>query len=190
MLRLSICFLFLLLGNSLFSQNFYLELTSGKEHEQPIIDSLTYQKQHLTPKSITDEVHRFSERLTKIGYLQSRISDYEKQNDSTFNFTVNLGVKTNWVSISTAKSPILKEMNIIKGDSVMIDFEQVEEFMRQLMHKIEAQGHSMSKVRLENFSFEKNILNADLIEEISLQRKLDDIVVMGYEKFPKGHQRQ
>lgn len=184
------CFLFLLLGNALFAQNFYLELISENENRQKTIDSISYQKQHLSPKSVTDEVYLFSERLTQIGYLQNRTSDYQKQNDSTFAFTVRLGAKTDFVRIATARSPVLKEMEIIEGDTLMIDFRQIEDFMSSVMQKIESKGYSMSKVRLENFSFEKNILNADLVEQISSQRKLDDIVVMGYEKFPEGHRRQ
>lgn len=174
----------------MFAQNFYLHLVSENKNEQQIIDSLTYQIQHATPKSVTDEVAFFSEKLTHIGYLQSRIADYQKQNDSTFNFKVNIGVKTDFVNISTVKSPVLKKLSIIEGDSVWVAFEKVKGFMESVVGKVESQGYSMSKVRLENFSFEKNILKADLTEEITLQRTLDDIVVLGYQNFPEGHRRQ
>src|SRR5690554_6183482 len=93
--------MFLLLGNFVFAQNFYLNLSSLSEKEKQIIDSLSYQKIHPNPKSITDEIHIFSERLTKIGYLQNRALSPEKNNDSTFTTLFSLGQKVDFVHIST-----------------------------------------------------------------------------------------
>lgn len=101
-----------------------------------------------------------------------------------------LGQKTDFINISTSKNLYLKELGIVESDSLMIPFSGVESFMNTVMQKLEIRGHSMSKLKLENFSFDKNILKADLVEQISSQRKLDDIVVLGYEKFPEGHKRQ
>lgn len=189
-MRIFICFLFFVLGNFVFAQNFYLELKSQSEKEQKTIDSLSYQKQHLTPKSLTDEVSDFSQRLTTLGYLQNRNLGHEKTNDSTFVFSVSLGQKIDLVRISTSKVPSLKEMGVVESDTIVIPFSEVEGFMNSVMQKLEIRGHSMSKVKLDNFSFEKNNFKADLTEEISHKRTLDDIVVMGYEKFPQGHKRQ
>ena len=189
-MRIFICLLFLFLSNFVFAQNFYLELTSLSEKEQQTIDSLSYQKNHLNPKSVTDEVHNFSERLTKTGYLQNRSFTPEKINDSTFTVLFSLGQKINTIHISTSKVQHLKEMGIIESDSIAIPFSEIERFMNAIMQKLEVRGYSMSKVKLDNFSFDKSSLKVDLIEQISIQRQLDDIVVMGYEKFPEGHKRQ
>lgn len=180
----------MILGNFVFAQNFYLELSSESEKEQKSIDSLSYKKIHLNPKSVTDEVSSFSEKLTKIGYLQNKISNHTKTNDSTFVFSISLGQKIDFIKILTSKAPNLKELKIIENDSVMILFSEVEDFMNSIMQKLEIRGFSMSKVNLDNFLFEKNSLKADLIEQISVKRTLDDIVVLGYEKFPEGHKRQ
>lgn len=189
-MRIFICFLFLILSNFVFAQNFYLRVSSESEKEQKTVDSLSYKKIHLNPKSVTDEVSIFSERLAKIGYLQNRASNLEKTNDSTFTVLFLLGQKTDFINISTSKNLYLKELGIVESDSLMIPFSEVESFMNTVMQKLEIRGHSMSKLKLENFSFDKNILKADLVEQISCQRKLDDIVVLGYEKFPEGHKRQ
>jgi len=188
--RIFICLMFLLLGNFVFAQNFYLNLSSLSEKEKQIIDSLSYQKIHPNPKSITDEIHIFSERLTKIGYLQNRALSPEKNNDSTFTTLFSLGQKVDFVHISTHQTPYLKEIGIIENDSIMIPFSDIESFMNVIMQKLETRGYSMSKVMLKNFLFDKNILKADLVEQISTQRQLNDIVVLGYEKFPEGHKRQ
>src|SRR5690606_5004150 len=188
--RIFICLLFLLLGNFVFAQNSYLNLSSLSEKEKQIIDSLSYHKIHANPKSITDEIHICSERLTKIGYLQNRALSPEKNNDSTFTTVFSLGQKVGFVHISTHQTPYLKEIGIIENDSIMIPFSDIESFMNVIMQKLETRGYSMSKVMLKNFLFDKNILKADLVEQISTQRQLNDIVVLGYEKFPEGHKRQ
>jgi len=188
--RIFICFLFLFLCNFIFAQNFYLELSSLSEKEQQTIDSLSYQKTHPNPKSVTDQVGSFSKRLTKIGYLQNRSSNPQKINDSTFTVLFSLGIKVDTIHISTSKVQYLKEMGIIESDSIIIPFSEIESFMNSIMQKLEVRGYSMSKIKLDNFWFDKNRLNADLIEQISIQRQLDDIVVLGYEKFPEGHKRQ
>ncbi len=189
-MRVFIYVLFLFWGNLIFAQHFYLQLSSENKTEQKIIDSLSYQKQHTTPKAITEEVSFFSDKITRLGYLQNHISAPQKINDTVFVFSVVLGQKTDLLQISNHKALILKQMGFIDSDTITINLAEVESFMSSLIQKLEVQGYSMSKVKLENFSFEKNILKADLIEQIGSKRKLDDVVIMGYEKFPEGHRRQ
>jgi len=183
-------FLFLLPNSSVFSQNFYLELKSEVQNKQQIIDSIGYVKRHSTPKSAIEQAHIFSENLTQIGYLQNRITNSEKTNDSTFVFKISLGKKTKFVQISTIKTPFLKKINAIENDTILLAVSQLDSFMTTLLQKLETNGYSMSKIKLSNFLFEDHFLKADLIEEISPKRTLDDIVVFGYEKFPKGHRQQ
>jgi len=185
-----ICFLFLLgCCNFLLAQNFYLELKTKSGNEQQVIDSIGYQKQHPTPKSVTEQANTLSEKLTQIGYLQNRITYSQKTNDSTFVFGILLGTKTDFVKISTTKTPILKQMKFIENDTFILNFSQLDSFMNSVIQKLEVNGYSMSKVKLSNFSFKNNYLEADLIEDISQKRTLDDIVIVGYPKFPKGHKR-
>jgi len=185
-----IFFLFLLPNGFVFAQNFYLELKSEVQNKQQIIDSIGYVKQHSTPKSITEQAHIFSQKLTQIGYLQNRITNSEKTNDSTFVFKIGLGKKTDFIRILTQKTPFLKEIKAIESDTILLAFSELDSFMNALIQQLETNGYSMSKVKLSNFLFENNFLKADLIEEISHKRSLDDIVVFGYENFPKGHWQQ
>jgi len=184
-------FLFLLgCSNFLFAQNFYLKLKLQSEKEEQVIDSIGYQKQHSTPKSVTEQANRLSEQLSQIGYLQNRFTNPQKTNDSTFIFGVSLGTKTNFVKISTTKTPVLKQMKLVENDTFVLYFSQLDNFMNSVIQKLEVSGHSMSKIKLSNFSFKNNYLETDLTEDISQKRTLDDIVIVGYEKFPKGHRQQ
>lgn len=185
-----LCVIFLVVSNLVFAQNFYLELQTNHPNQKQILDSLGYQKQFTTPKAIVDFTKQFSERLTKIGYLQHRISSLQKTNDSTFVSQLQLGKRTSTLRIITTHTPFLKEMNFVKQDTISVSITDTEAFLNALLQQLEQSGFAISKLKLENFRLEDNLLTAHLKEEISAKRSLDDIVVMGYTKFHEGHKKQ
>lgn len=181
---------FIVLSNSIFAQNFYLDLQATTTEERHSIDSLQYEKRFANPKAITDYTQSFSERLTKLGYLQNRISAPQKTNDSTFVSQIQFGKRTSTLRIITTDTPFLKEMNFVKQDTILVSITETENFMNALMQQLEQSGYAISKIKLENFRLENSILTANLKEQISTKRTLDDVVVMGYEKFHEGHKRE
>ncbi|MFA7445694.1 MAG: hypothetical protein WCY89_07070 [Flavobacteriaceae bacterium] len=188
--RVVILCLFLCCMGAAQAQDFYLKITSQAEKEQKTIDSLAYKTTHINPKAVVDEVNIFSEKLTKIGYLSSKVIAQQKANDSTFVFEFSLGQKIDFIQINTQKATFLRENSLIEKDTVILPFSETENFMNLLLHNLEVHGFSTSGVKLTNFSTEKNILRADLTENITAARHLDDIVVLGYKLFPKGHKKQ
>ncbi len=123
-----LCIIFLVVSNLVFAQNFYLELQTNHPNQKQILDSLGYQKQFTTPKAIVDFTKQFSERLTKIGYLQHRISSLQKTNDSTFVSQLQLGKRTSTLRIITTHTPFLKEMNFVKQDTILVSITDTEAF--------------------------------------------------------------
>lgn len=188
--RVIILCLFLCYISATQAQDFYLKITSSSDKEQKTIDSLSYKTIHINPKVVVDEVNTFSEKLTKIGYLSNKVLQQQKINDSTFVFELALGQKIDFIQINTQKASFIRENNLVEKDTITIAFSETESFMNQLLHQLEVRGFSTSGVKLTNFSTEKNILKADLTENITAARYLDDIVVLGYELFPKGHKKQ
>lgn len=174
----------------IFAQHFYLELQAERPKEKQRIDSIGYQKQFVSPKAIADYAQNFSERLTRLGYLQHRISALQKTNDSTFVSQLQLDKKTNFIRIITTDTPFLKEMNFVKQDTISVSITETEAFMYDLMQQLEQSGYAISKIKLEDFRLEGTLLTANLKEQISSKRTLDDIVVMGYDKFHQGHKKQ
>lgn len=188
--RIVILCLFLSWIGAAQAQDFYLKISSRAEKEQQTIDSLSYKTTHINPKAVVDEVNLFAEKLTKTGYLSGKIVQEKKVNDSTFVFEFSLGNRTEFIHISTQKAVFLRENALVEKDTVILTFSETENFMNMLLHQLEVRGFSTSGVKLINFSTEKNILRADLTENITAARYLDDIVVLGYELFPKGHKKQ
>lgn len=188
--RIVILCLFLCCIGAAQAQDFYLKITSSSEKEQKTIDSLSYKTIHINPKAVVDEVNLFTEKLSKNGYLSSKVIQERKANDSTFVFEFSLGQKIDFIQINTQKASFLRENKLVEKDTITIAFSETESFMNQLLHQLEVRGFSTSGVKLTNFSTDKNILKADLTENITAARHLDDIVVLGYELFPKGHKKQ
>src|SRR5690606_10841828 len=188
--RIVILCLFLCCIGAAQAQDFYLKITSSSEKEQKTIDSLSYKTIHINPKAVVDEVNLFTEKLSKNGYLSSKVIQERKANDSTFVFEFSLGQKIDFIQINTQKASFLRENKLVEKDTITIAFSETESFMNQLLHQLEVRAFSTSGVKLTNFSTDKNILKADLTENITAARHLDDSVVLGYELFPKGHKKQ
>lgn len=153
------------------------------------IDSIGYNAIHNNVKSIFDEVNLMSEKLIKQGYIQNEIIENKRINDSTFKFYLDIGKKTNFIHIYIGANSELKTLTIIKdkNDTLVVPFQEIENFMTQNLKALEQKGFSLSSLKLINFRKSNNTLFADLDLQIGNKRQLNDIVIVGYDQFPKGH---
>ena len=178
------------LCNIIFAQNYYLQLHASEKLQQKTLDSLNYASTFENPRAIVERVNQLSDQLGKMGYLQHQILSNQKINDSTFVYSFQLGSQIKKVKLSLQKSPTTAEISQIHSDTIALKFSELEGFMQNAITRLEAKGYSMSKLFLNNFSFRENELLADLVEDISTKRQLNDIVMLGYDKFPDGFKRQ
>ena len=155
------------------------------------IDSIGYLTNHINMKSIYETTNSLSEKLIKLGYIENEIIENKKINDSTFQILFNIGNKTNFIHIYIGKNSELKALEILKDwkDTLTITFSEVENFMSQNLALLEKKGFSLSSLKLINFRKSNHLLFADLDLQIGNKRQLNDIVVVGYEKFPEGHKK-
>lgn len=168
-----------------FAQNFYLNIKGKNEYENSIIDSLTYPKKHENVAEILETQKTFENSLYNIGYFNFELNSQKKINDSTFVFHYYLGsrikkliIKTNQISKSD------KEILKINEDAISILPGEVENWMNSKLKLLESSGYALSKLKLINQKVEQNIIFCELSLNLNQKRKLDDIVVLGYDKFP------
>ncbi len=164
------------LSNAL-AQQLHLSILTDKN--QRIIDSIGYKKIHTKAKSIIDETNIFAENLSKLGYLESKIIENKKLNDSTFLFRFDFGKQTKYIHIYSN----------IEKDTIIIPYIKVEYFLNSYLQKLEKQGFGLSKLKLINIKKEKNYLTADLQIETTKKRKINGFVIKGYDKFPEGFKK-
>ena len=188
---------FLILGTPCFSQNFHLKLIGNSAAERKVLDSLPYNSVHFNAKGIADEVNNMSERLSKIGYIENRILENSKENDSSYVAKFSLGEKINSIHIYIGRNPDLIDLISLDKtkDSIIVPYGEIESFLNQNLQKLEQKGFAMAKLKLTTIQKKKNSLYAALQFDSGQERKLNSIVVKFAEgskksSFPEGHLKQ
>ena len=168
-------------------QNFYLKIEGASEQERKTIDSITYEFKHTSVASILTEQKRFESKLTNLGFFNWLQLEQKKINDSSFVFQYRLGnlVQTNTIYIgklTAEEKSLLQEEN----DSLIIITSEVENFMKSKMALLEKKGYLLANLKLVNQRRKENNLLSDLHLKLNSKRKITDIVIVGYDKFPNG----
>ncbi|ESU20878.1 outer membrane protein [Flavobacterium cauense R2A-7] len=172
------------------AQNLHLKLEGISSEETNIIDSIGYKKQHENAKSILAETDNFSVLLFKKGYLESQLLNQKKVNDSTFVFYYSVGKQTNFIHIYIGTlSEEEKKLLEFNSDTIKLQTSQVENFMNSNLAKLEQKGYSLSELQLVNHKKDGNRFSAALKLKTEKKRNLNDIVIVGYTKFPEGIRR-
>lgn len=168
-------------------QNLSLTIKSESDTENRIIDSLNYNRKVNSEKKMIEEVNSFVEKIQKIGFLEAKITEKQKINDTTFLYLLSLNQKKRFIHIYIGeKNKQLLDLDI---DTLKIDFNKTNTFLEETLKKIEKKGHSISKVKLTNISIISKTTIADLSIDLDKKRAVNDIVISGYDKFPKGYKK-
>ena len=168
-------------------QHFYITIVGASESESKTIDSLSYVKKHTTVALLLEEKKRFENQLTQQGYLEATLLMQKKSNDSSFVFQYQLGhqLKSNTIYIG-ALSETEKKILQLTNDSIRLAFEDVAPFLTNKINLLEKQGFSMATLRLINQRKNSNRLLSDLKLQLNAKRSLTDLIIVGYDQFPKG----
>ncbi len=185
---LAVSFCLFLLEKGL-SQSVYLKIDGHSKSETKVIDSIGYAKQFKTANEINLANKVLIDKLTELGYFEHKIVGPEKSNDSTFRYVYQLGKKYNTItlSINEAHLKYLPNAYKVKNNSIIVETNQLKNFMEAFLKKMESAGFSLAKAQLINIQTQGPKITADLYIEEQLKRSINDIVVLGYDKFPKGH---
>ena len=187
--RLALLFLFLFANKTASAQQLYLEIKGNSAKETSVIDSINYVKTFPNTKTVIDQVNLLSEKLAKNGYINNQIIANTQTNDSTFIYHYSLGPKTSTLHIYIGKNASIQKTLFPTQDSdtLSIPINSVENFLNTKLSELESKGFSLATLRLSNFQIKNEKLSADLVIITGSPRQLNDIVINGYDKFPKGH---
>ncbi len=188
---LIICLLF---SSELLGQNLHLKINGENDNETEVINQLDYKKTHKDYISIKEEIDTIQNQLYKMGYIENKLNKIDRLNDSTFTANIQLKKKYNTLYIYYDKNlvdpSILKSVSkSIFDEYFVIDFETTENTLTFINSKLTEQGFPFSKLYLSQIKIIKNSsLKADLtITSEPQKRLLNNIVIKGYEKFPKSY---
>jgi hypothetical protein len=179
------------------AQNFRLRIIGSSLSETKTIDSLKYSLKHKNLKSLNDEINRFSEKLSKIGYIENKILENIKADDSIYTSKLRLGKKIKFIHIYIGRNSEIKELvtNDTKSDTIVIPYEELEVYFNNTIQKLEQKGFSLAELKLKNIYNKNTTLFADLSLETDKKRTLNSIVIKTNENekkinFPKGYLKQ
>jgi hypothetical protein len=179
------------------AQNFHLRLIGSSDSENKVLDSLNYNSKHKNTKSISDEINLTSEKLSKIGFIENRILENTKENDSSYIAKFNLGERIKSIYIYIGRNSLIFDLVSLDKtkDSIILPYGEIETFLNQSLQKIEQKGFALAKLKLINIKKKNHSLYADLQFKSGQQRHLNSIVVKFAESnkknnFPEGHLAQ
>lgn len=188
MKKIAFLLLLFLTAPSIGAQNLHLKIYGKTDLETKTVDSLGYAAKHNNAKAVIDEANSFSERLTKLGYLESTVETNQKTNDSTFAFHYSLGRRTNWAHLYISEDSPLETLIFEKAqDTIKIRYTEIESFLNQTLTKLEKKGFALAKLQLVEIEKKGQKIQAELQLTLEKKRTVNDIVVNGYAKFPEGH---
>ncbi|MCK8480037.1 outer membrane protein assembly factor [Psychroserpens algicola] len=183
--------LYILWSTELFAQNLSLTAIGASEKETKTIDSLGYQSVFQNFTSLDLEVKNLHKRLTSIGYIENELIDLKKNNDSSY--VANFSLKQKYRSIIVEHRGLV-DLSILKltgylnkKQQLIIPIENVESTLQSINSEIANRGNPFSSLTLNNITkISKDILSGSLSISDPKSRTIDQLILKGYEKFPKS----
>ena len=168
-----------------------LILVTNDTIQNKIVSEIYYTKKHPQKKDVLDEINRILQQVKKRGFFTARIDSISKA-DKTFSAHINLGKRTNKIIIINKLKP--EERTKLYGasqssesaiDSIKIKTNEFDEFTNQLLKKIDKLGKSFSEISYINPIMKNDTLIIELTISDSSNRKIDKVIVRGYNAFPE-----
>lgn len=183
-------------SSELNGQNLQLKITGSSETETTIIDSLKYSKFHKDFQSIEQEVNNLKKRIESLGYIENNQNPITRLNDTLFKTVLLLGQQYN--SIMIQYNSELVDRNLIElisqevtDSSFVLPFPDIENALKRLNLKIAENGYPFNEIKLSEIRKRKNdqLIASLTSQKTENQRKIDRIVIKGYERFPRAYIR-
>jgi hypothetical protein len=190
--RYTIIFLILIFPNLSIGQTLLLNIKTEKNTNSIIIDSIGYVKRFNNYNALENEINEMVNTLWRSGYIDTTIESIAKSNDSIFVANLSLGKQLKRIQIyydNDFNSDLLKFINHKPGEGFFeLDINGLENSLNELNSKIAELGDPFSSLQLIEIEKYNDLLISARLNIVSNQkRRIDNIVIKGYEKFPKSY---
>ena len=135
-----------------------------------------YKKKHVDSISLSREIMKYLSKIKKDGYFLNKIDSIIKRKEKTIAY-ITFNEKINFAKISF-EDP--------RKEELIIKISELEKTLNLLSANFEAKGNSFTKIVLENSRIKNDTLISQLKINQSKQRKINKVIVRGYDKFPKS----
>ncbi|WP_461589349.1 POTRA domain-containing protein [Winogradskyella sp.] len=188
----SFIFFMLICANQSSGQSLNLKVEGNTAAEIKIIDSVGYVSRFKNYLNLEKELSSLKNKLLRIGFIDTSIENITKENDSLYTANLNLKNRINRIRIhydSLFNKDLLKLFNFTqKENHFEVNIFELEKTLDILNSKIAEEGDPFSSLQLINIDkLNSKLLVADLKVISNQKRRIDNIVIKGYEKFPKSY---
>ena len=187
-----IIFVFALISAQTFSQELSLEIYSQNSDENRLLSTLEFNKNFSDFKELKNELNFLLEKLKKIGFIKAEINQIQQIENTKYEAEFSLKNQIKNIYVFGMDSIALKDYKnytkINNKKTLILPIEKVENFFKKLNEFLSNKGFPFNSAKLTNI---KGLENDNLMAEIEInfekERKIDKIVVKGYENFPESY---
>ena len=187
-----IIFVFALISAQTFSQELSLEIYSQNSDENRLLSTVEFNKNFSDFKELKNELNFVLEKLKKIGFIKAEINQIQQIENTKYEAEFSLKNQIKNIYVFGMDSIALKDYkNYTKIDNkktLILPIEKVENFFKKLNEFLSNKGFPFNSAKLTNIErFENDNLMAEIEINFEKERKIDKIVVKGYENFPDSY---
>ena len=172
--------------STVYSQDFSLEINSNKTTENKFLSKINYKTKHKDATALYIELNKVQKHLKMNGYFLSRIDSVSKKGKIYIAY-LNLDKKVDSVLLKhkSISNQMLQKYNF-KNNYIKIPINQLEEILNAISNFQELQGNAFSKIKLKKIRIDKKTLYAEIDLNTSKKRKIDKVIIKGYDNFPES----
>ena len=187
-----IIFVFALISAQTFSQELSLEIYSQNSDENRLLSTVEFNKNFSDFEELKNELNFVLEKLKKIGFIKAEINQIQQIENTKYEAEFSLKNQIKNIYVFGMDSIALKDYkNYTKIDNkktLILPIEKVENFFKKLNEFLSNKGFPFNSAKLTNIErLENDNLMAEIEINFEKERKIDKIVVKGYENFPESY---
>ena len=173
-------------GSYSFGQQTYTyEVATKDSTEAAILNSTNYQRTHTELLKLQETHQQLREGLYQLGYFEHELAPLVKQNDSLFTTKLeSLGSKYDRIKMVIPAE--LRPTGFEQSDTLEIQTKDLERTMNTFLGQLETEGKLFATLQLTNIEKLPTGLVGTLVLTDNRPRTIDEIIIQGYDKFPKS----
>lgn len=187
-----IIFVFALISAQTFSQELSLEIYSQNSDENRLLSTVEFNKNFSDFEELKNELNFVLEKLKKIGFIKAEINQIQQIENTKYEAEFSLKNQIKNIYVFGMDSIALKDYKnytkINNKKTLILPIEKVENFFKKLNEFLSNKGFPFNSAKLTNIErFENDNLMAEIEINFEKERKINKIVVKGYENFPESY---
>lgn len=168
-----------------------LNILTFNDANQTLIEEFDFNSEFSNAKSLADYTHLIIEELKEKGFLFAEIVSFEKTKAEQFELLLKLnkqykGVRIKWNSGEKYKNLQLPKNRENQEGYLELSFQEYQNFANQLIQQFNESGKPFDQIQLVDLiETDGDYIEAELKFTSYQKRKIDKIVLRGYNRFPR-----